>query len=118
MSGMYLVFTALVVWYAWKWPKQENGQVTPQDRRHRLEQGDPVGHPSCEGGFSQSTHLHLARKYNGEWIAAGGPLPLVLSGWQFHSDGAPYDGTATRGLQERVACECRQSDYNGLVADR
>ncbi len=26
---MYLVFTALVVWYAWKWPKQERKEVTP-----------------------------------------------------------------------------------------
>jgi hypothetical protein len=26
-SFVYLVFTALVVWYAWKWPKQE---VSPQ----------------------------------------------------------------------------------------
>jgi len=26
---VYLVFTALVVWYAWKWPKQEKVEVTP-----------------------------------------------------------------------------------------
>ena len=26
---VYLVFTALVVWYAWKWPKQERVEVTP-----------------------------------------------------------------------------------------
>ncbi len=25
----YLVFTGLVVWYAWKWPKQERVEVTP-----------------------------------------------------------------------------------------
>ena len=25
----YLVFTALVVWYAWKWTKQERVEVTP-----------------------------------------------------------------------------------------
>ncbi len=25
---VYLVFTALVVWYAWKWPKQESVEVT------------------------------------------------------------------------------------------
>ncbi len=24
-----LVFTALIVWYAWKWPKQERVEVTP-----------------------------------------------------------------------------------------
>jgi murein DD-endopeptidase MepM/ murein hydrolase activator NlpD len=83
----------------------------------QVQQGDPIGHPSCEGGFSESTHLHLARRYNGEWIAAEGPLPLILSGWQFHSSGQSYDGTATRGDQVRTACECRDSAYNGLVAD-
>ena len=83
-----------------------------------LEQGDPVGHPSCEGGFSESTHLHFARKYNGEWIAADGPLPLVLSGWRFYSDGTEYDGTAVRGQEERTAAEARLASFNGLVADR
>jgi LasA protease len=95
--------------------------VSSQDRAKvgtRLKQGDPVGHPSCEGGFSESAHLHFARKYNGEWIAADGPLPLVLSGWQFHSSDKAYDGTATRRGEERTACECRQPDFNGLVADR
>jgi murein DD-endopeptidase MepM/ murein hydrolase activator NlpD len=80
--------------------------------------GDHIGHPSCEGGFSESTHLHFARRYNGEWIAADGPLPLVLSGWQFYSSGSPYDGTASRDDQERTACECRNPELNGLVADR
>ena len=28
-SIVYLVFTALVVWYAWKWPKQERVETTP-----------------------------------------------------------------------------------------
>jgi LysM repeat protein len=80
-----------------------------------LEQGDPVGHPSCEGGFAESTHLHFARKYNGEWMAADGPLPLVLSGWQFHSDGSEYDGTAVRGSEERAAAETRDASVNGLA---
>jgi len=42
---------------------------------------DPIGHPSCEGGLATGTHVHIARKYKGEWIGAGDPLPLVLSGW-------------------------------------
>lgn len=84
----------------------------------RVEQGDPIGHPSCEGGFSESTHLHFARKYNGEWIAADGPLPLILSGWQFFSAGSEYEGTASRGLDQRTACECRDGTVNGLRADR
>jgi hypothetical protein len=83
-----------------------------------VKQGDPIGHPSCEGGFSESTHLHFARKYNGEWIATDGPLPLILSGWQFYSTGEYYDGTATRGGEERTACECREAEFNGIVADR
>jgi LasA protease len=84
----------------------------------RVQTGDPIGHPSCEGGFSESTHLHFARKYNGEWIAADGPLPLVLSGWQFHSAGTSYEGTATRGDEVRTAWECRDEEFCGLVAGR
>jgi hypothetical protein len=80
-----------------------------------VKQGDPVGHPSCEGGFSESAHLHFARRYNGEWIAADGPLPLVLSGWQFYSSGAQYDGTAVRAGEQRTACECRNEQFNGLT---
>ncbi|MFC2036825.1 LysM peptidoglycan-binding domain-containing protein [Chloroflexota bacterium] len=83
----------------------------------QVTQGDPIGHPSCEGGLSEATHLHIARKYNGEWIAGDGPLPFVMSGWQFHSLGESYDGTATRGGEERTACECWLPEYNGLVAD-
>ena len=44
-----------------------------------LHAGDPIGHPSCEGGNATGSHLHLARKYNGEWISAAGPLPFNLS---------------------------------------
>lgn len=64
-----------------------------------VEVGDLIGHPSCEGGFSTGTHLHLARKYNGEWIVADGPLPFVLSGWTVHSGEKPYDGELVRGDQ-------------------
>ena len=83
-----------------------------------VERGDPIGHPSCEGGFSQSTHLHFARKYNGEWIAADGPLPLVLSGWRVHAAHTDYEGTITRGVEERTACECREPEFNGLTGER
>lgn len=62
-----------------------------------LHTGDPVGHPSCEGGRANGTHLHIARKYNGEWIAAGGSLPFVMSGWTAHRGLHPYEGSLTRG---------------------
>ncbi len=58
--------------------------------------GDPIGHPSCEGGFSTGTHVHIARKYNGEWLAAGGPIPFNLSGWIASAGSQTYDGTLSR----------------------
>jgi LysM repeat protein len=62
-----------------------------------VDRGDFLGHPSCEGGFSTGTHIHFARKYNGEWIMADGPLPFVLSGWMVHAGDKAYEGTLTRG---------------------
>lgn len=62
-----------------------------------LEAGDPVGHPSCEGGYSTGTHLHIARRYNGEWIAADGYLPFVMDGWVSSGYGVEYDGYLTKG---------------------
>jgi murein DD-endopeptidase MepM/ murein hydrolase activator NlpD len=61
-----------------------------------VETGDLLGKPSCEGGRATGTHVHMARKYNGEWIAADGPLPFVLDGWTAHAGKAPYYGTLTR----------------------
>jgi len=68
-----------------------------------LKAGDPIGHPSCEGGPATGTHLHFARKYNGEWIAADGPLPLILSGWRVHAGEVPYEGTLTKDEQTVIA---------------
>ena len=61
--------------------------------------GDLVGHPSCEGGRATGTHVHIARKYNGEWIPADGLLPFSLDGWTAHFGEWPYLGTLTRGDQ-------------------
>ena len=59
--------------------------------------GDRIGHASCEGGTATGTNLHIARKYNGEWVAAGGPLPFILSGWTAHYGSAAYKGSLTKG---------------------
>jgi hypothetical protein len=75
----------------------------------RLEAGDPVGHPSCEGGTSTGTHIHVARKYNGEWILADGTLAFNLEGWLAHNGDLPYQGTLTRFSQTVTACECSDS---------
>lgn len=62
-----------------------------------VEADERIGHASCEGGVSTGTHLHLARKYNGEWVLADGPLPFILSGYVVHNGAAPYEGTLTKG---------------------
>ncbi|MBN2047965.1 MAG: LysM peptidoglycan-binding domain-containing M23 family metallopeptidase [Anaerolineaceae bacterium] len=58
--------------------------------------GQPIGHPSCEGGSSTGTHVHIGRKYNGEWIPASGILPFNLDGWTVYSSGEAYQGTLVR----------------------
>ncbi len=68
-----------------------------------VDQGDIIGHPSCEGGRATGTHIHIARKYNGEWILADGPIPFILSGWQAHNGTEPYEGTLTNGDQTITA---------------
>lgn len=64
-----------------------------------VEIGDRIGHPSCEGGRSQGTHVHLARRYNGEWVPADGPLPFTLSGWEAKAGTVPYKGWLIRGTE-------------------
>ncbi|MCF6278229.1 MAG: M23 family metallopeptidase [Anaerolineales bacterium] len=64
---------------------------------NRLEVGDRIGHPSCEGGLSYASHLHFARRYNGEWIPADGSIPFVLDGWRSSGTGSEYDGYLKRG---------------------
>jgi LasA protease len=54
--------------------------------------GERIGHPSCEGGLSTGTHVHLARRYNGEWISADGDIPFNLDGWISRGDGQEYNG--------------------------
>jgi hypothetical protein len=61
-----------------------------------VKSGDKLGHPSCEGGSSTGTHLHMARKYNGEWIAADGVLAYKMEGWVVQGTGQPYQGTMVR----------------------
>lgn len=74
-----------------------------------VETGDKIGHPSCEGGTSTGTHIHIARKYNGEWILAEGPLAFNLEGWVAKNGDRPYLGTLTRFSKIVTACECSDS---------
>lgn len=71
--------------------------------------GDRLGHPSCEGGFSNGTHTHIARTYNGRWVAADGALPFNMSGWVSQGLGREYDGLLVRNGESKEACVCRDA---------
>lgn len=88
--------------------------------------GDKLGHNSCEGGFSTGTHLHLARRYNGEWIPtecedclAGAVVPsFVLGEWTVVPfTGQEYQGAMTRPGEDgyRQAEQTREYTLNKII---
>jgi murein DD-endopeptidase MepM/ murein hydrolase activator NlpD len=75
-----------------------------------LKAGQHIGHPSCEGGFATGTHVHLARRYNGEWIPADQTLPFILDGWVSRGTGKEYDGFLEKNGHEVEAYAGRSAD--------
>jgi murein DD-endopeptidase MepM/ murein hydrolase activator NlpD len=88
---------------------------TPVQIGQHVAVGDVIGYPSCEGGLANSSHLHLARRYNGEWIDAGGPVPMDLAGWVVQPNLTPYEGIMAKADQVRTACECWDAEHNLIV---
>ena len=82
----------------------------------RVKTGDPLGHPGCEGGFSNGTHVHLARTYNGRWISADGSLPFDLGGWISQGTGYEYNGSLVRDGEIKTA-DIFHTDDNAITAD-
>lgn len=82
-----------------------------------VQTGDRLGHPSCEGGFSNGTHVHVARLYNGRWVSADGPIPLEMAGWVTQGLGREYDGLLSRGGVDKEACVCRE-ESNAITSER
>jgi LasA protease len=74
-----------------------------------VNRNDHIGHPACVGGYETGTHLHFARKYNGEWIAAGGPIPFVLSNWTVQAGSDPCNNGFCPGIMTQ--------NGNTVVAD-
>jgi LasA protease len=65
----------------------------------RIAQDAPLGHPSCEGGAATGKHVHLALKYNGEWLGTNGPLPMELGGWRVIPGKRIYEGELVKDGQ-------------------
>jgi LysM repeat protein len=76
----------------------------------QLKAGDRIGHPSCEGGVAYAAHLHLARRYNGEWISADGSIPFNLDGWVSEGYGVEYNGYLRKGDQLVEAWDYRRDE--------
>jgi murein DD-endopeptidase MepM/ murein hydrolase activator NlpD len=73
--------------------------VAEKDRAQvgaQLNVDDLIGYASCEGGVATGTHVHFARKYNGEWMPAAGAIPMVLSGWVVEQGPREYSGQLRR----------------------
>lgn len=81
----------------------------------RVKTGDIIGYASCEGGLANSSHLHFSRRYNGEWMDAGSPVPMNLSGWTVQPTLAAYEGSLKNGSAVREACECWEAEKNLIV---
>lgn len=90
---------------------------TPLQAGQVVEEGDVIGYASCEGGEANASHLHIARRYNGEWINAGGPVPLNLSGWVVQPSTTPYEGVMQKGETVRKSCQCWKPEENLIVRE-
>ena len=82
-----------------------------------LERDDRIGQASCEGGVSTGTHLHFARKYNGEWVTADGPIPFVLSGWRVVAGTEAYKGQLVRG-DDVITADQLSQNWSNIVRER
>lgn len=96
-------------------------QTTPAGTTVRA--GHVVGYASCAGGFSTATHLHLTRRYNGEWLAADcsqcssdeGYASFAMTGWTVEQiSGQEYQGYLVRGSLRQVAEQGRETTINRI----
>ena len=90
-----------------------------------VEAGNLLGYPACIGGYSNATHLHIARRYNGEWLPADcarcqssrAAAPFVLGDWRVVGLGSQlYQGFLVNQRDNRsvVAEQGRSSDINAI----
>lgn len=77
-----------------------------------VEAGYILGYASCLGGFTTATHLHIARRYNGEWLPADcnrcpagrAVPPFVMSDWKVVGlESQLYQGFMVHQLDNRSA---------------
>ena len=78
-----------------------NEEMIPEGTKVNL--NDRIGHPSCQGGSATGTHVHIARKFKGEWIGAIDPFPFTLSGWTALPGVEVFKSTLEKGQRHITA---------------
>lgn len=87
--------------------------------------GDRLGWSSCAGGVSTATHLHIARRYNGEWLPADciaclptvSVPPFIMSGWRALASGRQlYQGFMQQGTTRIQAEQGRLPSANNRIS--
>jgi LasA protease len=85
--------------------------------------GDAIGKPSCAGGVSTATHLHIARRYNGEWLpvdcanclVANQTPTFVMSEWVATGiAGQEYQGYMSKNGVNQQAEQGRETTINNI----
>jgi LasA protease len=80
--------------------------------------GDVIGYPSCEGGEATGTHIHVARKYNGEWIPADSTLPFIMDGWTPHNGPTLYQGWLSKPGYDNIIASAVSSPGSMITAGK
>ncbi|MCU0512112.1 MAG: LysM peptidoglycan-binding domain-containing protein [Anaerolineae bacterium] len=89
----------------------------------RVLTGDIVGQAACAGGFSTATHIHVGRRFNGEWLPADCQQcrpgherpPFVMSGWQVTGlAGQEYQGFLQSAAGTVIADQGRTNPANRI----
>lgn len=87
----------------------------------RVNTGDRLGRPSCAGGITTATHIHIGRRFNGEWLPADcqACLPqyqvpiFTLGNWQAVGiAGQYYQGFMRNGELQIQAEQGRETTIN------
>ncbi|MFW6183574.1 MAG: M23 family metallopeptidase [Chloroflexota bacterium] len=72
-------------------------------------QGQPLGNPSCRGGFAGGVHVHFGVKFQNVWQPIS---EFTLSGWQFENGEDAYHGWMVRdGFEPRLSCVQPDREY-------
>jgi hypothetical protein len=84
----------------------------------RVDVGEVLGYPSCEGAIGGQTRVQFSRRYNGEWLRADHPeAPMILGDWHVVAGDVPYAGWLTHAtLPARRASPDKVAATNGVAA--